>query len=538
MLFGPIAGPLRQHNKCREQEFKPQQTTLSGYVSIENVDGMSFAEQLHTFESFGYAVDPSNDHHHGDGHKFVGDAESMKSHKAMTIFNQSNEAMKQSKKSRRKRLRNEDPSDINGYLGPWAPTHRTKEEEEKYAAELKQRAAEWEVTQSLKSKKKRKLNGNDDDKNGDKEGDGEGSEEESAESIAERRRREREESAAMEHTEFHGADSELVDYQGRSYMHCAAEYEHRGGGKGRCFASKKRVHQFVGHKDGVNAISFLPRTGHLLLSASNDSSCKIWSVFGDRKCLRTFSGHGAGVRNICFSKNGSRFLSTSYDRWLKLWDTERGKVIWRGTSGVMPFGAKFYPENEMEFICGQKNKMAVQWDMRSNQIVQKYDEHLSAVNDVLFIDDHRRFVTTSDDKKMFIWDYGTPVVIKHISEPHLHSVPVLKLHPSKKWFLGQSMDNKIVTYSARGKIGRLNAKKHFEGHLCAGYAVQLDVSYDANIIISGDAQGKCYFWDWKSGRLLHKMQCHKKVTMGATWHPTKSSMIATCSWDATIALWA
>merc|ERR1719361_2627162 len=118
--------------------------------------------------------------------------------------------MKQSKKSRKKRMRNEDPSDINGYLGPWAPTHRSKEEEEKYQKELKQRAAEWEITQSLKSKKKRKING---DRGG---GNGDGAEEdEDAESVAERRSRERAESEAMEHTEFHGADSELVDYQGR-----------------------------------------------------------------------------------------------------------------------------------------------------------------------------------------------------------------------------------------------------------------------------------------------------------------------------------
>ena len=342
----------------------------------------------------------------------------------------------------------------------------------------------------------------------------------------------------MEHSEFHGAESELLDYQGRSYLHCPSEQRQRGKGKGRCFVPQRRLCQFVGHKDGVNAIAFLPRSGHLLLSASNDATCKIWSVFGERKCLRTFSGHGAGVRNVCFNKTGSRFLTTSYDRWLKLWDTERGTVIWRGSSGVMPFSATFYPENEGQFVCGQKNKMAVQWDTVSNRMVQKYDEHLSAVNDVLFIDDNRRFVTTSDDKKMFIWDYGTPVVIKHISEPHLHSVPVLALHPHTACFLGQSMDNKIVTYSARGKIGRRNDRKTFEGHLTAGYAAQIDVSHDGNLVLSGDASGKCYFWDWKTQRILHKMQCHKKVTMAATWHPTHSSMIATASWDATIALWA
>jgi len=319
-------------------------------------------------------------------------------------------------------------------------------------------------------------------------------------------------------------------------MHCPVEHRRRAQQKRRSAVPRKRLCQFSGHSDGVNAIAFVPQTGHLLLSASNDKTCKLWEVHGERQCLRTFSGHSAGVRNLCFNRTGTRFLTTSYDKWVKLWDTERGKVLWRGTSGKMPFGATLYPGDERQFLCGQKNKMAVQWDTRISKITQKYEEHLSAVNAVLFIDDNRRFATTSDDKKIFLWDYGTPVVIKHISEPHLHSVPFLKLHPSKRWFLGQSMDNKIVTYSAAGKIGRLHTKKQFEGHLNAGYAVQVDVSGDGNIVVSGDANGKCYFWDWKSGRMSHQMQCHKKVTMGATWHPFKN-MVATCSWDATIALW-
>ena len=528
VLFGAIEGPLRKYCKNRNDEFKPSQTTLAGYAEIEAVDDLTFNEQYHTYCSFGYAINPDHDTSTNTKNKYIGNINNLKENKAMTIYNQSNKMRKEKKINRKKRLRNDDPSDIDGYLGPWSKICKSEEEKNEYKKELLKRKEEWLFTKKLREenkRKKRKLNDKNDD-NDDEELD--------EETIKQRRIEERKYSESIERSEFHADD--MYDYQARTYMHCPSEYKLKTNNR-KYYTPKKRLFQYIGHREGVNSIKFIPKTGHLLLSASNDKTCKLWNVFGERKLLRTYYGHSQGVRNICFNNSGKRFLTTSYDKWIKLWDTETGKVIWRGTSGILSFNAKFYPLNENEFLCGQKNKIAVQWDIRNNKIIQRYDEHLSAVNDILFIDNNKRFVTTSDDKKIFIWDYGTPVVIKHISEPHLHSVPYLKLHPNKKWFLGQSMDNKIVTYSAINKIGRLNNKKIFLGHLTAGYSCSVDCSYDGNIILSGDSSGKIYFWDWKTTKFYKKIQCHKKVTMEALWHPIKTSLVATCSWDATICLW-
>jgi len=36
-------------------------------------------------------------------------------------------------------------------------------------------------------------------------------------------------------------------------------------------------------------------------------------------------GHSKGVRDICFSNDGRKFITASFDKYLKIWDTETGK---------------------------------------------------------------------------------------------------------------------------------------------------------------------------------------------------------------------
>lgn len=41
-------------------------------------------------------------------------------------------------------------------------------------------------------------------------------------------------------------------------------------------------------------------------------------------------GHSKAVRDICFNNAGTKFLSAAYDRYLKLWDTETGRLVFLG----------------------------------------------------------------------------------------------------------------------------------------------------------------------------------------------------------------
>ena len=341
----------------------------------------------------------------------------------------------------------------------------------------------------------------------------------------------------VEKTYFHGKEEK--DYAGNSWTKPPKDKKSKINLlESNCYIPKKWEYTWPGHGRGVSAVRFFPGYGHLMLSAGLDSKLKIWDVYGSGKCMRTYLGHTQAVKDVQFSNDGSRFLSAGFDRMIKLWDTETGKVIGRFTTGKVPNCVRFHPDDDKQnvMLAGMSDKKIVQFDMDSGNLEQEYNEHLGAVNSITFVDENRRFVTSSDDKSLRVWDFGTPVQIKYIADPSMHSMPSVTVHPNGGWIACQSLDNQIVVYSTRERFKK-NPKKVFKGHTNSGYACQVSFSPDGKFIMSGDANGRMFFWDWKTSRVFRTFKAHDGVCIGCVWHPLEQSKVATCGWDGLIKYW-
>ncbi|TPR08298.1 hypothetical protein CAN33_0018140 [Aspergillus niger] len=267
----------------------------------------------------------------------------------------------------------------------------------------------------------------------------------------------------------------------------------------------------------------------------------IWDAYHSRELLRTFSGHSKAITDTDFHPSGTTFLTASYDRQIKLWDTEYGKCLGRFSTGKTPHVIRFNPgaEHSHEFLAGMSDKKIVQFDTRSGELVQEYDHHLAAINTITFVDDNRRFISTSDDKSLRAWEYGIPVPIKFIAEPYMFALTRATPHPNGKYVAFQSGDNQIVVYGATDKF-RQNRKKSFRGHNNAGYAIDIKISPDGQFIASGDSGGYVCFWDWKTGKMYHKILAGGKeggATTCLDWHPQETSKVVTGGLDGLIKYW-
>ncbi|CCD23596.1 Cdc40p NDAI_0B05630 [Naumovozyma dairenensis CBS 421] len=324
------------------------------------------------------------------------------------------------------------------------------------------------------------------------------------------------------------------DYQGRGFLHPPTDIDtdlHKPVLSYKCYLPKRTKYTLSGHINGTTSLKLLPKTGHLILSGGNDNVVKIWDFYHDRKVLRDYKGHSKAIKSLCFNDDGTKFISSSFDRTVKIWDTESGSIQKKLRFGCIPNAIKFRPLNSNEFIVGLSNSKIYHYDDRisaKDGRVQVYDHHMSSILALEYFPDGSKFISSSEDKTVRLWENQINIPIKQISDTAQHSMPYISIHPEEKYFCTQSMDNTIYTYGMKPKY-KTHPKKVFKGQTSAGYGIGITFSSDGRYICSGDAKSKVHIWDWTTIKLLSTISIPggKPITQ-VEWNPQETSKVV-CS---------
>ena len=93
----------------------------------------------------------------------------------------------------------------------------------------------------------------------------------------------------------------------------------------RC--ASKELHRWPAHTGAINRIAWCSNLSfsHLILSASMDSTVRVWNAWGQQQaCVRTITTHNKAVRDAQWSGDGRQILSCSYDRTASITDVHTG----------------------------------------------------------------------------------------------------------------------------------------------------------------------------------------------------------------------
>ncbi|KAK2009410.1 WD domain-containing protein [Colletotrichum eremochloae] len=211
--------------------------------------------------------------------------------------------------------------------------------------------------------------------------------------------------------------SELV----RSF---AAAPHHRFDGEGAEPEEEGRHVQIWAHRVGVNALALDKFDGRLLLSGGADGSVKLWDLHQEGNARASHilrpvasvarsvgddetNAHKHGITHLDFYPfDPEAFLSSSFDRSLKLWSTQRMAV-----SASFDLNANIYTHatspiaNHLLVACATQHSSVRLVDLKSGSAIQSLVAHGGAVLSAAWSPRHEHVLATGHvDGRVRVWD--------------------------------------------------------------------------------------------------------------------------------------
>lgn len=184
-------------------------------------------------------------------------------------------------------------------------------------------------------------------------------------------------------------------------------------------------------------------------------------IVDDYYLFQTLHAHVLPLTNCAFNKNGDKFLTGSYDRTCKIWDTMTGKEIatLEGHKNVVyaiafnnPFGDKV--------ITGSFDKTCKLWDTKTGENLHTFRGHDAEIVCLSFDSKGSRVVTGSMDYTARLYDINS----------------------------GQCLNT-------------------FLGH--TGEIVSVDFDKSGNTLLTGSFDHDAKLWDIRSGKVIHTLRGHR-----------------------------
>ena len=295
--------------------------------------------------------------------------------------------------------------------------------------------------------------------------------------------------------------------------------------------SGKLLLTIKGHTETVENASFSP-DGTRIVTSSWDRTAKVWDA--ETGALeRTLSGHNYGVMNAAFSPNGDRIVTVSKDNTAKVWDAHSGKELNTLFGHSDEVWSVAFSADGKRLVTVSWDKSARVWDTSDYHLLTTLDGHELSIESAQFSPDGRTVVTASRDRTAKVWDAGDG---KHVA--------TLTGHAGEVWAASFSPDSASVVTASEDKTARIwsvprIAEKGKEEDDVAGTAEGLTsatFSSDNTQFVTTSRDQTVKVWEVDGGTLKLTLEGHKGDVNSAAFSPD-DSLIVTGSGDNSAKIW-
>jgi WD40 repeat protein len=272
---------------------------------------------------------------------------------------------------------------------------------------------------------------------------------------------------------------------------------------------------------GVMGVVFAPNRP-LVVGGTVNGFLRVWSMVDFEEVVQ-LSGHQKQVRSLAISSDGSRIVSGSSDRTMRVWDGRTFEELGLCDHEKEVNSVAFSPDSRL-IASGSSDHTVWIWNALSLEKVTRLVSHRDIVTSVAFFPDGTQIASASFDSTVRMWDARTyePLPGLHCSGP----VFAIAISPdSTRLALGEWTSGTegilhvfdIVTLAEQAQV-----------NISPGPNLPWAITFSpgGELIASGTASGAIQVWDVSSLRNFATIKGHHGQVMSIVFSPDGSQVVS------------
>ncbi|CAC5413209.1 DAW1 [Mytilus coruscus] len=242
--------------------------------------------------------------------------------------------------------------------------------------------------------------------------------------------------------------------------------------------------------------------------------------------FKVLRAHILPLTNVGFNKSGSSFITGSYDRTCKVWDTASGEELHtlEGHKNVV-YAIAFNNPYGDKIATGSFDKTCKLWSSETGKCYHTYRGHSAEIVCLSFNPQSSIIATGSMDTTAKLWDVQTGSELVTLSG---HSAEIISLSFN-------STGSQLITGSFDHTVSVWDVKSGKRIHTLIGHKAEISsaqFNWDCSLIATGSMDKTCKIWDTPSGRCIGTLRGHDDEVLDVAFDYT-GQMLLTASADGT-----
>ncbi|XP_021024056.1 WD repeat-containing protein 88 isoform X1 [Mus caroli] len=292
----------------------------------------------------------------------------------------------------------------------------------------------------------------------------------------------------------------------------------------------------IGHDHIVSSCHFCMNDTRFL-SSSYDCSVKLWDA-EDGTVVWDFEPRPkAPVLECSITADNRRIVASSYDKTVRAWDVETGQLLWKVRHDTFVVCCKFSPNGKFVLSALDVDRGIYLMDPENiTTVIHMKDHHQRSITSCCFDPDSQKVASVSMDRCIKIWDITSRTTLFTIPKAHFNAISDCCFTSSGHFLCTSSWDKNIKIWNVHtGEFRNRGAcVTLMKGH--EGCVSSCCIARDSSFLISGGFDKTVAIWDVGGGYRKLALKGHEDWVTDVAISNNKK-WILSASKDSSMRLW-